>query len=197
MKIFKAHFGRRLKEALAKAGLKQFQLAETLGVKPSAVSRWANGIDFPDDDRLPDLVKAIGVDQSYFVERSDKEMLAKQPTLQEIRDEIKAFQASMDPTLRLMTDMASDYKEERDRALAEVDRLTKALDASRRINTSVPKEIFSAWAKAEPLAHHLALYFLTGNPQYLRTLAPVLHKKMEEAYRRVGLKPAKPRVVGE
>lgn len=77
---------------------------------------------------------------------------------------------------------------------AEKGQLEKDLDASRRINRSVDKIVFAYWPITTGLAHHLALYFLTGDSEYLQTLDPALQKKMEGAYRSAGLKrPPKPR----
>lgn len=66
MEIYRVLFGRRLKLARERAGLKQGQLAELLKVEPPTVSRWENGHDFPEDYRLPLLYSALNVSAEYF-----------------------------------------------------------------------------------------------------------------------------------
>lgn len=69
MDIYRAEFGKRLKEARLRAGLKQHHLAEAAHVEQSAVSNWETGKDFPEDDRLPDICRILNVDPEYFVLR--------------------------------------------------------------------------------------------------------------------------------
>jgi transcriptional regulator with XRE-family HTH domain len=66
MDIYRSEFGRRLKEARLRAGLKQHQIAEATNVDQSAVSNWERGEDFPDDDRLPGICQLLGVTEEYF-----------------------------------------------------------------------------------------------------------------------------------
>lgn len=73
MEIYRKQFGKKLHEAISERGIKQFQLAATLGVKPSTVSRWINGHDFPEDDRrLEAICAAIGKDKEYFTREKDQ-----------------------------------------------------------------------------------------------------------------------------
>lgn len=66
MKIYKKHFGKKLKEALSKGGFKQIELANALDVNAASVSNWINGKDFPDDDRIPAICKFLKVKESFF-----------------------------------------------------------------------------------------------------------------------------------
>jgi transcriptional regulator with XRE-family HTH domain len=68
VKLYRAHFGRKLKAALKAAGLNQRQLAEDrrINVDPSAVSKWINGEDMPADDRFPSICAVLKVDEHYF-----------------------------------------------------------------------------------------------------------------------------------
>lgn len=102
MDIFKSHFGKKLRHALAIAGMKQKDLAEKLDVKTSTISRWSTGKDFPREERLPDIARALGVDPAFFgpettpppsnqVEKTE----AGEPT-QEIIKEIQELKKAVD-----------------------------------------------------------------------------------------------------
>lgn len=71
MKILRMEFGKRLLRARKSAGLMQWEIADAAGVDPSAVSNWEHGKDFPQDARLPDICKALGVDESYFTQPTE------------------------------------------------------------------------------------------------------------------------------
>jgi len=67
--IFKAQFGKRLREARKRvAGLTQERLAELVGVEGPSVSRWETGRDFPDDSRLAQICAAVNVSPEYFTD---------------------------------------------------------------------------------------------------------------------------------
>lgn len=72
MQIYKNYFGEKLKSALSASGINQRELSDLLDVKTSTVSRWVNGHDFPDDQRLPEICKAVGVKANYFLEPGSK-----------------------------------------------------------------------------------------------------------------------------
>lgn len=54
-------FNENLKSARKKAGLKQGQLAEIIGVTQKDISRWENGVYSPGTDMLIRLCKALDV----------------------------------------------------------------------------------------------------------------------------------------
>lgn len=66
MEIYKKHFGKKLKQAINQAGLKQFELADKLDVNPAAISHWVSGKDFPDDSRIEKICSVLHVDLNYF-----------------------------------------------------------------------------------------------------------------------------------
>ncbi|MGE3756891.1 MAG: helix-turn-helix domain-containing protein [Pseudobdellovibrionaceae bacterium] len=68
MRIYKEHFGKKLRQARKSLGLRQSDLAEAVGVEPSTVSRWETGEDSPDDVRLPTICKTLKVSPDYFVD---------------------------------------------------------------------------------------------------------------------------------
>lgn len=78
MEFLKSHFGQKLKDARVKKGLKQKDLADLFNIDPSNISRWENGKDFPEDERLPKLCEALGIDQKYFI--SDEPKVIDRPT---------------------------------------------------------------------------------------------------------------------
>lgn len=61
MEVYKQFFSRRLRHARKKTPLTQADLGEKVGVEPSTVSRWESGKDMPEDSRLPDIAKHLGV----------------------------------------------------------------------------------------------------------------------------------------
>lgn len=77
MEFLKSHFGQKLKDARLNKGLKQKDIADLFDIDPSNVSRWENGRDFPEDERLPKLLDALGVDHQYFI--SEKPRTIAQP----------------------------------------------------------------------------------------------------------------------
>ena len=54
-------FGRMIAEKRKLAGLTQEALAKKLGISPQAVSKWENGIGYPDVTLFPPLSEALGV----------------------------------------------------------------------------------------------------------------------------------------
>lgn len=66
MRIYRKYFGKKLREAMDAAGIKGVDLAEKVGVEPPSVSRWINGLDFPDDARLPKIARTVKVSTDYF-----------------------------------------------------------------------------------------------------------------------------------
>lgn len=76
MEIYRKHFGKKLKDALTSAGLKQVDLADKLDVNASAVSQWINGKDFPEDSRLPEICRILNIAESYFVRDEQDSMTA-------------------------------------------------------------------------------------------------------------------------
>lgn len=55
------NMGRQIRAARLRSNLTQEKLAETLGVTAQAVSKWENGVGYPDIALLPELSAALGV----------------------------------------------------------------------------------------------------------------------------------------
>jgi transcriptional regulator with XRE-family HTH domain len=53
--------GRKIKEFRQKAGLKQADLANILGISPQAISRWENGESAPDIMFIPDIAHCLNI----------------------------------------------------------------------------------------------------------------------------------------
>lgn len=50
----------RIRELMEERGLMGYQVAEALGVAPSAVSKWVSGQGAPRADKLPALAELLG-----------------------------------------------------------------------------------------------------------------------------------------
>lgn len=61
------HFGDRLKKLRKEKGLTQEALAEYLGISYQAVSKWENGLGFPDISLLPALSNFFSTSADYFL----------------------------------------------------------------------------------------------------------------------------------
>lgn len=66
MKFYREHFGKKLKDALDNAGLKQYQFADKMAVEPPTVSRWIRGLDFPSEKYIKTMCDTLGVSIEYF-----------------------------------------------------------------------------------------------------------------------------------
>ncbi len=64
-------FGRRLSHLRHKAGKKQHQVADDLGVTPQAVSKWERGLSCPDILMLDELASSLGVTIADLFKKSD------------------------------------------------------------------------------------------------------------------------------
>lgn len=63
-------FVKKLKVALAEAGLNQTELAEKMGIKKQSVSNWFAGYRNPKLQTLKKIAKATGKPLSYFFDNS-------------------------------------------------------------------------------------------------------------------------------
>lgn len=104
--------GERMRELRRKYGRTQDDLAQALGVTPQAVSRWENGICYPDMELLPSMANFFGVSIDelfgYQTERTQK--------IGELADRIRTMNAKnngkdvcMDECLRLARESAAEF----------------------------------------------------------------------------------------
>lgn len=56
----KERFGHNLKQLMARDGIKGIEISEQLGIKPSSVSRWLSGIQWPDAVYIDHLCQIYG-----------------------------------------------------------------------------------------------------------------------------------------
>jgi len=56
----KERFGHNLKRLMARDGVKGNRLAEQVGIKPSSVSRWLSGIQWPDAVYIDHMTELYG-----------------------------------------------------------------------------------------------------------------------------------------
>lgn len=66
MQIYRTYFGKKLAAARSAARITQAELAEKARVKPSTVSKWENGKDFPGKKKLELINKALELSSDYF-----------------------------------------------------------------------------------------------------------------------------------
>ncbi len=69
--------GMRIGEYRRAKGMKQDELAETLGVSPQAVSKWENDVSCPDIMTLPKLAKLLGVSVDVLLSGEENAPVAK------------------------------------------------------------------------------------------------------------------------
>ncbi|MBQ5757107.1 MAG: helix-turn-helix domain-containing protein [Clostridia bacterium] len=104
--------GERMRELRRKRGRTQDDLAQALGVTPQAVSRWENGICYPDMELLPSMANFFGVSIDelfgYQTERSQK--------IDELAERIRTLNAQnngkdvcMTECLRLARESAAEF----------------------------------------------------------------------------------------
>jgi transcriptional regulator with XRE-family HTH domain len=74
MEIYRIKFGQTLKALLDKKGFKQFHLAEKIGIEPPNVSRWINGINFPDEEHFSKICEVLEVDKEHFLGKSNSDL---------------------------------------------------------------------------------------------------------------------------
>lgn len=66
MQIYREYFAKKLKLALAEAGLNQTELSRRVDVMPPTVSRWCSGEDMPSEEMLPTLTRILNKPKDYF-----------------------------------------------------------------------------------------------------------------------------------
>lgn len=59
----------RIKQLRESAGMKQYELADKVGVKSSSVFKWENGLGFPTAENLMVLADIFGVSTDYILGR--------------------------------------------------------------------------------------------------------------------------------
>lgn len=61
-------YATRIQSLRKELGMSQKDLAQIIGVTPSAVTLWESGVRFPRGKALSKLAKALGVSQSYLLD---------------------------------------------------------------------------------------------------------------------------------
>lgn len=59
METFAGRFAARLRELRERAGLSRADVANAVGVAPSAISNWENAISFPSVEKFPQIAAAL------------------------------------------------------------------------------------------------------------------------------------------
>ena len=60
-------FGKMVFKLRKSLGMTQDELAKKLNISDKAVSKWENGIGYPDITQLPSLAKIFGVSIDYLI----------------------------------------------------------------------------------------------------------------------------------
>lgn len=66
MEIYRRAFGSKLSDLLRSKNIKQNQLADKIGIEAPNVSRWVNGVTFPDEAHFARLCEALEISPEYF-----------------------------------------------------------------------------------------------------------------------------------
>lgn len=74
MKLLKKSFGKKLKKTLKDKGKSQSELSDYLNIAQGNISRWCNGVHFPDDDKLVLINKFLGVDETHWLSLSESDL---------------------------------------------------------------------------------------------------------------------------
>lgn len=61
-------FRKKLNKLLKEKKIRGYQVAESIGISPAAVSRWRQGQSFPRCIELYKLSKVLGVSMEYLIE---------------------------------------------------------------------------------------------------------------------------------
>ena len=63
----KIEIGKRIKDARKKAGLRQEDVANYLGIGKSSISEWEKGLRSPDIDQIDEIAKILNTTHSYIL----------------------------------------------------------------------------------------------------------------------------------
>ena len=104
--------GARIKQLRQSRNIKQEDFAEALGISVQTVSRWENGVNYPDVSMLPSLASYFNVTADYLLGLERNDNMAKLlkttetfelNTKQEAEDMLLKFKGEQFPVLK-------DYK---------------------------------------------------------------------------------------
>lgn len=93
-----ANFSERLSLAIARDGRTKAQIAEAVGVKPPALSRWLAG-SIPDHENAKDLAAALNVSVHWLVNGEDNFHTSEEPGQYRVSTRKGAPSASSAPDL--------------------------------------------------------------------------------------------------
>ena len=106
----KLNIGENIRKHRRDMNLTQEQFAEKIGVSFQAVSRWENGVTYPDMELLPAISKFfdISVDQLLGYSEDQREDKAKE-TVNELRAETRKEQPDKEKMISLIRDIRNNY----------------------------------------------------------------------------------------
>lgn len=109
------NFGDKLKQARTNMGLKQSELAKTLGTTNTTISNWEKGVSKPDLDMLSYICGALNVTASYFLQPNLPNDEVSLPEL----NMVKRYRA-LDPSGQSHVDAVLQWETERMRQIEKV-----------------------------------------------------------------------------
>lgn len=68
MKFLKLALGRQIKKYRKQQGISQAELASLLDIDPVNVSRWETGRNFPDEEKLPTILKTLNCSENELMD---------------------------------------------------------------------------------------------------------------------------------
>lgn len=83
------NFGGKIKALRLKKAVTQEQLAEHLGLSPQAVSKWENGVTFPDIQLLPEISVYFGVTIDELFDITDQKHFERIETMLETKKDLE------------------------------------------------------------------------------------------------------------
>lgn len=136
------NFGDKLKQARTNMGLKQSELAKTLGTTNTTISNWEKGVSKPDLDMLSYICGALNVTASYFLQPNlpdDEVSLPELNMVKRYRALDPSGQSHVDAVLQWETERMKqvDQDAKRIKELTELSRYVQE-DASHYVNAAHP-----------------------------------------------------------
>lgn len=94
--------GLQMRERRREAGLTTTQVAEMIGVKQSAVSKWENGTSQPEDDKLDAIASFLGLTRAEVVLLRDG---APEDRATDLEARLDRFEVGMMEMMQLLRDL--------------------------------------------------------------------------------------------
>ena len=164
-------FGRRLAAYRKKAGLKQGELGDALGLSNNAISMWENGKARPDIEHIVPLCRALKITPSQLfgvlsgVTRQELDVVESYRELWPVNREI------IDSTIRMLKDMQDRTRDYR--PLLALEQSPNELSAGSGVYTVSDEKLEPLWVHDTPMTRR-AGYVFTVNGD---SMEPAYHDR--------------------